>query len=135
MELTEFINKAIGVPFKDHGRDFDGWDCWGMAVCFYSSVYGISIESFDGLTGLDSTESEKLFEDYRKSWVEVKRGEEKPGDLIIMRGRVIHVGIVVKKGMMLHTEDKLDTCVESYAVRMWDKRILTMGHYAKLANG
>jgi len=133
MEFTEFINMAVGVPFLDHGRDFQGWDCWGLAVRAYKECFGIVIEDFCGLTGLNSRESEKLYKDYRNSWVDIERGKEMPGDLVIMGGDIIHVGVVVKKGMMVHTEDKLDTCVESYTSGIWITRILGIHRHAELA--
>ncbi|TSA10039.1 MAG: hypothetical protein D4R73_05900 [Deltaproteobacteria bacterium] len=133
MKLIDFIKLAIGVPFLDHGRDFQGWDCWGLVVQTYQECFGIVIEDFSGLTGLNSTESEKLYENYRNSWIEIESGKEMPGDLIIMRTRVIHVGVVVKKNMMVHAQNDYGTLVESYTAAIWKSRIIGIYRHVKLA--
>ena len=130
MELSELVNKSIGVPFKDFGRDLDGWDCWGLIVYAYQELYDIALEDFTGLTGLNSKESKKLFEDHRNSWIELERGKEIPGDIVILRGSsVIHTGLVLGKGMMLHTENHLGTCVETYNSGTWKTRVITFGRH------
>jgi cell wall-associated NlpC family hydrolase len=131
--FKDFINLAIGVPFLDHGRDFQGWDCWGLAVRLYRECFGMDIQDFEGLTGLNSRESEKLFEDYRHAWLEINSGKENSGDLVIMRGSVIHVGVVVKPGMMLHTENNYGTCVEPYTSGIWKTRVIGLYRHAELA--
>ena len=30
--MTININDLIGVPYKDHGRDLNGMDCYGLAI-------------------------------------------------------------------------------------------------------
>jgi cell wall-associated NlpC family hydrolase len=133
MELNKFVEKAIGVVFIDGGRGFDGWDCWGLLVKAYAEVYNIEVESFDGLTGLNSTESNRLFEENYKSWVEIKQEEEKSGDLIAFRGALVHIGVIIKPGLMLHTENKMGTCVEPYNSPVWKRRILGIFRHAELA--
>jgi probable lipoprotein NlpC len=126
MDLSEFTNKAIGTPFKDLGRDLSGWDCWGLIVCAYKEIYDITLEDFTGLTGLNSKESRQLFEDYRNSWIELDGGKERSGDIVILRGSsVIHTGLVLGKGMMLHTENHLGTCVETYNSGLWKTKVIT----------
>ena len=46
MTYDEWMRRAIGVPFVEMGRDFDGWDCWGLVIAAYRDVAGIGIPDY-----------------------------------------------------------------------------------------
>lgn len=110
MTLDEFTYQAIGVPFVEHGRDFDGWDCWGLVVTAYREVLGLNVPdyTYDGVSNYRALA--RNFEDRGAShWRQV---EPKPLTvaLIYRRGLVIHAGLVLPKSRILHVEKGIATC-------------------------
>lgn len=37
------INELLGVPYKDHGRDLSGMDCYGLAIAA-ASCFGFKLD-------------------------------------------------------------------------------------------
>jgi len=135
MNLTEFINLAIGVPFLDHGRDFQGWDCWGLVVRAYRECFGVEVPGYEDVSALNSKDAGELFEFHKKSWTEVPAHQEHPGDVILLRhgSWPCHTGLIVKAGLMLHVDMGIDTCVESYVSGVWKKRVIGIYRHAEFA--
>lgn len=135
MTLTEFTNLAIGVPFIDKGKDFSGFFCWGVVLSAYQKVFGIEIPDPD-VSAMDSEEAAKHFNLHCQSWIEINKGKEKPGDVVLFRiGRFIaHAGLVVKPGLMLHVDEGIDTCVESYYAGEWKLKLAGIYRHGQLTN-
>ena len=47
MTWKEFTERAVLTPFLDKGRSYLGFDCWGLVVCGYRDVLGVSLPSYD----------------------------------------------------------------------------------------
>lgn len=129
MNLEEFVTRAIRVPFMDLGRDWDCWDCWGMLCVFYHDVLGVTLPSYtEGYqdTG-NSVESRQrlssLIAANMGAWRRVERPE--PGNVVLLNigGRLIHVGLALGEGRMLHTEKKINTVIERLTSPMWARRV------------
>lgn len=135
MDLIGFIKKAAGVPFKDHGRDFTGWDCWGLVVQAYHDCFQIDLPGYEHVSALSSQEVWELFEKHSRSWKPVLWGHESPGDVILLRHGLwpCHVGLIVRKGLMLHADLNCDTCVAPYNTGLWKTRIIEIFRHAELA--
>jgi probable lipoprotein NlpC len=133
MELTEFINLAIGVSFLDQGRDFHGWDCWGMTCRAYRECFGIELPDLDRCSILSYEQGRELFDSLAVAYREVERGREQAGDVVILRGIPCHAGLVAKPGLMLHVDEKCDTCVESYTSGVWKTRVIGIYRHAEFA--
>ena len=116
------------VPFKAHGRDRSGLDCWGLARLGYLEAGGREFashsEEYDGVR--DFIRLQELFERHRdrEGWIKVE--PEKPFDLVLLRlrGLPIHVGLVIGGGRMVHIEENIEVCVENYKSAMWRNRVL-----------
>lgn len=53
-------------------------------------------------------------------------GQEQPGDVALLRvrGRPVHVGLVTRRGWMLHVEAGCETVEEPYTGMQWSRRLL-----------
>lgn len=102
----------LAVPFKDKGRDLDGWDCYG-AMRFVLSQTGISLPAYD-----DVVDEQLALEAMENRWFQIQRFSLQAFDVVTMHvptkaGRFpFHVGVMVESAFMLHCEEKIGTvCV------------------------
>ena len=129
MTLTEFIARAILVPFVNKGRDWHGWDCWGMLRLFHDRVLRIDLPDYsESYTDAGhSAESRErlatLFQTGLTSWRAVSEPEPGDGVLLNIGGRPIHVGLAIGEGRMLHTSRRINTVIERLDAPMWARRI------------
>jgi cell wall-associated NlpC family hydrolase len=135
LNLTEFARLAIGVPFLDQGRDFHGWDCWGLVVRAYRECFGVELPGYEHISALNSREAGEIIDAQKQLWIEVEAHQERPGDVIVLRegSWPCHVGLVVKAGLMLHVDMKIETCVESYNAAAWKNQVIGIYRHAELA--
>lgn len=122
--LDEWCRRAIGVPFLPHGRDYDGWDCWGLVVCAYRDVAGVAIPDY----AYDSVDDHRglitMFGDRAGGyWRQLSAPEPMAIAAIYRRGHVIHAGLVVTDRRIMHVERGIETCMESAA------NLRIEGHY------
>jgi len=121
------INRYIGIPYKDRGRDVSGADCWGLVRMIYQDELQITLPSYDGdyLSSEEAEEIGRLVNRERGSWREIPRGEEQEGDIIVLRLMrcPMHVGVIYKPGMMIHLLRGCNAVAEAYTSRLWTNRI------------
>jgi len=126
-------SKYIGIPFKDHGRDFDGCDCWGLVRLIYQNEYGIFLPRYD--TAYTTTKDRISVSNFAlreaQNWIEVS--DKKEGDVILFRvlGLPLHVGLVIDKHYMIHILKGIDSSIEKFESPIWKKRILGVYRHAK----
>jgi cell wall-associated NlpC family hydrolase len=119
------FGRYIGIAFKDHGRGFDGCDCWGLVRLVYQNEYGIKLPDmgpiYEKVT--DEKGMMKLYVSELPSWEKVEIPQI--GDVVLLRacGLPIHVGIVVSENQMLHIEIKIDAVIERFDSALWGRRI------------
>lgn len=133
MLLKVFVNEAIGVPFLDQGRDFQGWDCWGLIRRAYQECFKVELPNLDRCNVLSYEQGRELFDSLAVAYQEVELSQGRPGDVVILRGVPCHAGLVVKAGLMLHVDEKCDTCVEPYISGVWKTRVIGIYRHAELA--
>jgi len=111
IDADNFIFKAIGVPFLEHGRDYNGWDCWGLVMRAYQDVIGVKLPDF---SYNDTSEYRRLIENFSQRedrfW---RKSDTRDFSVacIYRRGRVIHAGLSVGN-KILHVERGIETCLE-----------------------
>ena len=128
-DIEHTLAQYIGIPFKDHGRDRNGCDCWGLVKLvlkeqmglaspdlgeYYSTAY--DRQSVDGLLHTNSN----------TGWNYDVTGEtRKPLDILIFTraGVETHVGLHVSQGVMLHIMEGIDSCFERYDAMRWARRL------------
>ncbi len=128
MEM-HWLNEYIGIEFEDKGRG-EKCDCWGLVRRVYAERFNIEIPSFtDYKSAHDIKEVAKLIKGSEEGrgdvWVEVPVGKERFGDVVIFRiaGSPVHVGMTIGCKKMLHIEDGINSCIEKYDSKRWDKRL------------
>ncbi|HYN39463.1 MAG TPA: NlpC/P60 family protein [Rhodospirillales bacterium] len=107
----------VGIPYRDHGFDRSGCDCWGLVRLVYRARARIELPSYAG-DYADETDSEGV-----AACVEAARASEtwrridpppRTFDVAemfsVLRSRrgwsypPLHVGVVVGNGWLIHTE-------------------------------
>lgn len=141
--MTLWASRYIGTPFKDGGRDLSGLDCWGLARLVLAERAGLDLPYYDGVSALDGATVRDLVRQESKvmRWLPVVPGEGRELDVVLMRGRVdhggmvtaaeTHVGVIVGAGQVLHIEPGIDAAIESMnSVRMANRITRIFRHEA-----
>ena len=123
--LPEWAGRYIGLPYRPHGRDRGGLDCWGLYRLIQGEQFGRWLDGFDGSYS-DSHESRAAGIATESGFaVEVPAGEEIVGDAVFLRaaGVICHIGMVLGDGSMLHIRDGAGSTVEPYRRGPWSRRV------------
>lgn len=138
--MMKWYAKYIVIPFKEHGRDEEGCDCWGLARLIWKKECGILVPSYGDTYSKTSRNardevSKTIKENGTESeeWVKIKSGQEREFDAILLRvnDRPMHVGVVLPNKKFIHTLAKTNTCIQSYSGMEWRDRVL--GFYRNAA--
>ncbi len=137
MPIPYWAGHYIGLSFREHGRSAEGLDCWGLVrlvlmerfnavLPSYAAEYAHT-ESAGEIAPLIGREAEK--------WQKITAGEEKCGDVIVLRlrGAPAHVGLVLGDGRMLHIEKHINSAIEYYGGRRWRDRITGFYRHSHLS--
>ena len=135
-------SKYMRIPFKEHGRGFDGCDCGGLLILIYRNELGIELPDLAHLyqtTQIESWEDvkETISRGVREypSFVEVPKGEAiQPFDVIVFNiaSHPIHIGIVVNDRMFIHIlEGYTNVRQERIHSANWIKRIEGIYRYVR----
>ena len=101
MTLADFV----GLPFRDHGRDRTGADCWGGVLMVLAELRGIELPDYGSgyretmdCDGIGASIRDGLVRDF------VRVDKPQPFDLVIfnLAGKPWHVGVVVDACRFLH---------------------------------
>lgn len=124
----------IRIPFAEHGRNRKGVDCWGLVCIIFAESRGIELPSLIGYSDTkDRTGISKIIKSESMSWESVHSGNEQLFDIAVFRimGQPMHVGLVVRHGLMIHCERGSGVYLtEYYKERQWDKRLEGFFRYA-----
>lgn len=135
MTFDEFVRIAIKVPFRIGGRDYSGWDCWGLVHVAYRDVLGIDIGDYSADYNAEVTYRElaAMIEREQPAWVQVV-GKPREGDVSLYRvGRHnTHVGVIVAK-RLLHCEGGVNTVLEDLSTPVWARRHVNFFRHANFA--
>lgn len=113
------FDRFVGIPYRDHGRGFDGCDCWGLVRLVLRDLKGVDLPGFaeSYQTAADAKAVADLIAGQMEPWDALPPGSEQPGDVVLMRrgAAACHVGVVIGGGRMLHVAaDAVASRVESY---------------------
>lgn len=124
--------KYMRIPFKEHGRDFDGCDCGGLVWLVYKTELGIELpdwrkyyentqlESFGSLSSTIGTMLGNICYEVPID------GKIRPFDVIslTLAGHPVHVGIMTNENTFMHIMEGYTNVRQERIDRMnWRKRI------------
>lgn len=133
MAVPIWAGHYIGLPFQDHGRDRSGLDCWGLVRLVIAEQFNIALPShiheYQRTTQVDKIS--QLIDREAKKWRVIAAGHEACGDVIVLRvrGRPMHVGLVMGDQQMLHIELGINSVLERYGSSRWAERIYGFYRY------
>lgn len=121
-----WILKYMGIPFKDHGRDFDGCDCWGLVRLIYQNELGILLphyeEHYTQVT--DKAGTVKVQELAREDkWTKTEGPVELGVVLLKVFGLPVHIGVVHNKDWFVHSSEGDLSRRVRFKDRIWKNRI------------
>ena len=114
MTTGQFVERAVCIPFLDKGRSHDGWDCWGLVVCYYRDVLGIALPAYDDYDTVRNHKAlVRLFTSNAQKWLKVPDAIDGRVALIFRRGLPLHAGVVIANGRrILHCEQRIGSVHE-----------------------
>lgn len=122
LRLAMSLNKYkpyVGVEYeRPHG-------CFKLVAKVFKEVYGVDLGRPEEGLDEDAESRDKtavIRENLAKKGYEVS--DPKEGDVVIIKSRPWHIGIVIGDGLMLHNYSKTATsCIEEYKSMRWKDRI------------
>lgn len=133
MAVPIWLGHYIGLAFKEHGRNRDGLDCWGLVRLVLAEQFDFHVPSYasDYTRTSDSDAISRLISREALDWRSIAKGDECLGDVIVMRmrGQPMHVGLVAGDGQMLHVECGVNSALERYTGPRWASRIEAIYRY------
>lgn len=112
--------KYIGAEFEDRGRG-PRYDCWGLVRAVLAAEFGKLLPSFDD-EYRDTTDSgaiARIITAELAHWQRVT--ERRVGDVVLfrLRGKRLHIGILVSPTAMLHCMRGVNACIERIDTPVW----------------
>lgn len=123
------IDKYIGLPYLENGRDWTGVDCWGLARLYYKEELGLDLPDYSEFySGGSDPRLENLVLDQKALWI--KTTSPQPNDLCVFSilGSPVHVGVYLGNNTFLHCREGQDSVVESLTNIKWANRL--EGYYS-----
>lgn len=123
--MVHWADKYVGTPFKAYGRSMHACDCWGLIRLVLFNEAHITVPSFTDVDFANNALVEEVIcqSSDKPEWLDVLRGQEIELDVVMMkspvyvggflRNAVVHVGIFIEHGRILHTEEKMGAIIQS----------------------
>lgn len=122
MLFCEFISRAIEIPFKKKGRDWDGVDCWGLIVLAFREVRGVDLPNHenDYASTFHIKQLQKMIDRFSCQWVETNIPQPMDSILLRARGMPIHIGLIIDgNGNFLHIGHKRNAFIDNIKNLAW----------------
>ena len=118
------LRDFVGLPYKSHGDDFTGVDCYSLYVLFNKHMLNKEIPDYTKLyaTAHEHDDAAQAFEEGRKQW---KTVTDNPayGDMILFkeRGVVTHCGVYLDGNDFLHIRENQTSTIEAFRGMAWER--------------
>lgn len=121
MTPSQFVDRALSIPYREGAAEWAGADCWGLVELFYAHVLGVKLidraNIAPGHAGMNAGF------DAATDWPPVSGPVE--NGLVIMRAagfKAGHVGLFIA-GRVLHTSEKTGCVYQPITDRFLRSRI------------
>ena len=126
MTMHNMIDKLIGVPFVDGGRDPEiGLDCWGTVMQAYKLLNGINVTDFKIPAFQEELINKAIKENESgNDWYAIEGPER--GCVVAFKLHpifVCHVGVCIDDKRFIHAREKTGIVIEHLDHPIWRKRI------------
>lgn len=122
--MKNWWNDYVGLPYKLHGRDRTGLDCWGLVRLVYKEQQLIELPSFASEYSASTPAiAAEAIARCNEGWeVSETPGE---GDVVLFRitGSAAHVGVLINDSEFLHAREGSDSCIEKLSSPKWKTRV------------
>ena len=114
MTAEQFVERVVCVPFLDKGRNYSGFDCWGLVVCYYRDVLNVALPAYDDYDTVRNHKAlVRLFIANAPKWRKVADAIDGRVALIFRGALPLHAGLVIANGRrILHCEEGVGTVSE-----------------------
>lgn len=107
------LDKFIGIPFVNRGRDFNGCDCYGLLMLYYKEVLGINVPDTQ-ITAMQPMRTMAMYLEYVKAnWELIDNPEINCGIALSLNENhpklVTHFAVMISETKALHTLNKLES--------------------------
>jgi len=121
------MQRYIGIPFIEKGRDRKGLDCWGLLRLVYKDFLKVDLPSYiDDYTKIENrTKLTYLIKQgIQEDWISVQDPIKFDGALLRILGTETHVGVMINSKDMLHVHIGTETCIENVHSRKWKHQLI-----------
>lgn len=103
-----WVEKYVGLPFADGGRDWSGVDCWGLVRLVFHTECGIDIPSYGEIAASELLKVASMVEDETKKepWHPIIHAQAFDVAVMHKRRAPVHVGVMADATNLLHVEIK-----------------------------
>jgi len=126
MNLFEIAGNLIGIPFKEHGRDRKGVDCFGLILLFYKEL-GFKIDDYQYKPDWFKGDYNFFLENYHKYAERIPENQMlMPGDAILFKdfnNCPTHIGIYLGNGKFIHCLKKVGVVINKLNEEPFKSRI------------
>jgi len=120
------ISPYIGVPFLEHGRDPNGWDCWG-SFYYLRKVGGEPVPCYSGRYDdvRDREQLDHLISNEMSPWEKIEIYQAGFGDGVLLKieNLPVHIGFYLGNKQFLHVHAGIETTVERLDSLFWKRRV------------
>lgn len=115
------FSQYINLPWVegDLEKGIPRFTCWTLFRRVYWDKLYIELPAYDEVQPLDKGRVARTIASDLHQWTEVPRGRERLMDGVMMY-RGTHIGLVTKRGQMLHLERDRFSVVEPYTRPRWE---------------
>lgn len=128
-----YLNDLIGVPFKIHGRDTDGLDCYGLLIEIAKRLGVKFPDAFYNSINIDGKDSVYNFLQEKLPIEKIDKLEQYAVLLMFRGGKFTHVGVYLGEGKLIHCTEDCGVCIQD--IRHFEKKIKEIYRIKGIKNG
>jgi hypothetical protein len=109
MTQKQFIDKMLGVQWKNRAMSYDAVDCYGLVILYYRDVLGINIGIPPGYLNGDTVCDIWAQSEFRNMWVDIPVPLDSGVAFLAYSGeKALHTGITKGRSHVLHCRGNVE---------------------------